>query len=371
MATTRQEDDVQRRQNALDQVGICARGGVFVLPASSSFGRLRTHLIYAAFGDLIEFPTFVPDRAFFLERRGCVRRKMPFPTCSPNIFATTSPAPSFITLLASHFTWRRWSSFAPPQTSARTFWPPCPPLAVSSRSTPTTTIACPCSLHCSYRLLCRCLPRIPPRSSLAAAVCFAALFAALYWAVAAVSLVFAVLVSLAELFTANGLAPISQAAIAAALAAAMGVWLFRSQCRIPSAPGLPIFPLGTALRTLARPMILFFPLHSWRRRHPRLASRLAARDRMPPNEPPHAAEREGTHPKTPAAEDPEICGPMAQDSRRQPLSLVPPPSSLSAAPYDPDLKHALQMNVLFRDRQWQAYIDAARRLPPRLLGSPG
>lgn len=48
---------------------LCALA-VFFVPACFIFvwKALRTHLIYAAFGDLMEFPTFVPDRAFFLER---------------------------------------------------------------------------------------------------------------------------------------------------------------------------------------------------------------------------------------------------------------------------------------------------------------
>lgn len=344
---------------------LCALA-VFFVPACFIFvwKALRTHLIYAAFGDLMEFPTFVPDRAFFLERVSAAGGPAKYISDLLSQYLYYDLAGAFIiTLLAIAFYLATLVLIRTAANLRSHVLAAVPAVAVVAfhadyNHRVSVLLALLISVSCAAAFL-----AFRPRSSLAAAVCFAALFAALYWAVAAVSLVFAVLVSLAELLHRQWVSAISQAAIAAALAAAMGVWLFQIPMPHPFSAGLPIFPLGTALRTPGPAhMILFFPaalLAAAAIR--RLASRLAARDRMPPKRAAARRRKRRDAPQNTRRRIPESVVPWLRTAVAAIVIGAAAVLSVGRA-YDPDRKHALQMNVLFRDRQWQAYIDAARAL---------
>ncbi|MBE0537118.1 MAG: hypothetical protein IH624_15765 [Phycisphaerae bacterium] len=319
----------------------------------------QTHLIYTAFGDLIDFPIFAPGRDLLLQRLaspgGLVKYTADFLSQG---FYYNAVGALILTALAFAF---YLTTFLLLKTATKVRSHVCaaiPAIAVVALYGDYNHHLVPLLALLMSVAFSAALAAGRPRSDIAALVLFAAAFLLLYWAAAAASLLFAVLIALAELLRRRWRLALADIVLAAASAYLTGAFLFLLEMPRPFTAGLPIFSAATLGTLSIAHLWLFFPA----------AVIVAAAGR-------YVFRTASSVPEKPAAvRRPRKRARHSETTRRARLHPIPiwlktgiaifiiAPAAVFAIrhTHDPNRKHMLHMLDLLRNRQWQAYVDAAK-----------
>jgi len=347
---------------------LCALA-VLLIPASFLYlwRTLQTSLIYTAFGDLIDFPVFLPTREFLLQTlaspAGPVKYLSNFLS---QAFANDALGALVLTAVAAAFyltTLRLLQAAASMRSHVLAAAPAIAALALygdyNHHLLSLLTLLAPVTFAAAFLTF-------RPRTSTAALILFTAAFALLYWIAAAASLLFAVLAALAELLRRQWLTAVLQIAIALTLAWLIGTAVFLLEMPAPFTAGLPIFPIRAALaRFSITYLYLFFPAAILTAAAVKTILDIAKkRTPAPHRRKKHRPKQTPPHHRLPAPLPAWLKTAAA-------IAIIAPAAAFAAlTSHDQDRKHVLHMNSLLRRRQWNAYIDAAKTFHRRRLYNP-
>jgi hypothetical protein len=341
---------------------VCAIAVLF-LPACFLYvwRGIQTHLIYTAFGDLLDFPLFSPDRAFLFQQLaspgGPVRYVANFlsqgfyydvvgaiiiTAVAFAFYLTTLILLQVVTNVRSHVL-----AAIPAITAVA--------LCGDYNHHLPALLALLASVAFAAAFGAWCI-----RNSVAAVALFALMFGVLYWAAAAAGLLFAVLAGLVEVLRRRWFNALADIAVAAAAAYLMGTMLFGLEMPRPFSTGLPIFPLAATLRTPSLTYLyLCFPVGLLLVAVARKIMSAISRITDKPADHRRRHRKKDRRHKKPG-------GPLVPASLRIGLRisfavLVIAAAAVGAvlATRNPDQKKVLLMDDLLQKRQWQAYLDAA------------
>jgi len=317
---------------------------------------LQPHLIYAAFGDFVDFPDFRPDWAFAAQR-----------------LSTAGGPVEYASDFLSQWFFYDWAgaliiaALAAAIMSATYFM-----VLAIARAHPRILHFAPAIIAVmlceSYNHMLESLLAILAAILFAAAYAFvsstrtavrlavfAAMFVLLYWTACAAALVFALLAAINELLHKRRFAAVACPIFAVAAAHLIGIYFFLLEMPLPYIKLLPIFPLAGNLQTVSMAWLCLFvaaaPLSA--AATARLFAPRPAEDRKPPVRDPKR--------KHPPKKEPRRPFRNLWFARLASLIVVAAAATCGAYySFDSVRKHILAMNDLLRHERWNEFLDAAR-----------